>query len=310
MPEFTRREVLAAGAAAAAMPRAAVAAPLAAPPIPLVRIGFVGIGGMGSVHVRNLLAVGKAIGGVEIRALCDIRPEHAERAREWVREAGGPEPKLYTRGERDFERLAQEEDLDLVFTATPWRWHVPVMLAAMENGKHAATEVPAATTIDDCWRLVETAEATGRHAVMMENCNYGRHEMLAFHLVRLGLLGEVLHAEGGYLHDLRSVKFSDRGEGLWRRDWSRLRNANLYPTHGLGPVANCMDIGRGDRFDFLVSMSGPSRGAPGLRAGDLPRERPRARRAVPARGREPEPHPHRPGAHDHRRARHEPAAAV
>ncbi len=255
--------MLAAGGAAAAIPRALAATPaepLAAPPIPVVRIGFVGIGGMGSVHVRNLLAIGKAIGGVEVRALCDIRPAHAERAREWVREAGGPEPELYTRGERDFERLCAEEDLDLVFTATPWRWHVPVMLSAMENGKHAATEVPAATTIDDCWRLVETAERTGRHAVMMENCNYGRWEMLVFHLVRLGMFGEVLHAEGGYLHDLRTVKFSDRGEGLWRRAHSRARNANLYPTHGLGPVANCMDIGRGDRFEYLVSMSGPSRG--------------------------------------------------
>ncbi len=146
------------------------------------------------------------------------------------------------------------------FTATPWRFHVPVCLAAMENGKHAATEVPAATTIEECWQLVETAERTGRHCVMMENCNYGRWEMMVFHMVRLGIFGEVLHAEGGYLHDLREVKFANHGEGLWRRAHSRTRNANLYPTHGLGPVANCMDIGRGDRFDYVVSMSGPSRG--------------------------------------------------
>lgn len=162
---------------------------LAAPPIPTVRIGFVGVGGMGSVHVKNLLEVGRVSPGVEIRAVCDIRPEHAERAREWIREAGAPEPALYTRGERDFERMCAEEDLDLVFTATPWRFHVPVCLAAMEAGKHAATEVPAATTIEDCWALVETAERTRRHCVMMENCNYGRWEMLVFHLVRLGVLG-------------------------------------------------------------------------------------------------------------------------
>ena len=266
-PRFglTRRQVLAAGAGAAAVPalvaaQSAPATPLAAPGIPTVRIGFVGVGGMGTVHVRNLLAVGKASPGVEIRAVCDIRPEHAERARDFIQEAGGPEPALYTRGDRDFERMCAEEDLDLVFTATPWRFHVPVCLAAMENGKHAATEVPAATTIEECWQLVETAERTGRHCVMMENCNYGRWEMMVFHLVRLGIFGEILHAEGGYLHDLRDVKFADRGEGLWRRDHSRVRNANLYPTHGLGPVANCMDIGRGDRFDYLVSMSGPSRG--------------------------------------------------
>ncbi len=266
---WTRRELLAASTVAGvsglatgrrASAQAAPASLLAVDPIPTVRIGFVGVGGMGSVHVRNLLAVGKASPGVEIRAVCDIREEHAERAREWIREAGGPEPTLYTRGETDFERMCAEEDLDLVFTATPWRFHVPVCLAAMENGKHAATEVPAATTLEECWALVETAERTERHCVMMENCNYGRFEMAVFHMVRQGVFGEVLHAEGGYLHDLRGVKFSDRGEGLWRRAHSRERNANLYPTHGLGPVANCMDIGRGDRFDYLVSMSGPSRG--------------------------------------------------
>ena len=266
---WTRRDLLRASAVAGvsglgtrrtAAAQNGPAAPLAVEPIPNVRIGFVGVGGMGSVHVRNLLAVGKASPGVEIRAVCDIRPEHAERARGWIREAGGADPTLYTRGERDFERMCAEEDLDLVFTATPWRFHVPVCLAAMENGKHAATEVPAATTLEECWALVETAERTGRHCVMMENCNYGRFEMLVFHLVRQGVFGEILHSEGGYLHDLRGVKFSDRGEGLWRRAHSRARNANLYPTHGLGPVANCMDIGRGDRFDYLVSMSGPSRG--------------------------------------------------
>ena len=262
---LTRRQLLAAGAGAAVVPAlvAAQAAPaslLAAPKIPNVRIGFVGVGGMGTVHVQNLLAVGKASPGVEIRAVCDIRAEHAERARDFIREAGGPEPTLYTRGERDFERMCAEEDLDLVFTATPWRFHVPVCLAAMENGKHAATEVPAATTIEECWALVEAAQRTGRHCVMMENCNYGRWEMMVFHMVRLGIFGEILHAEGGYLHDLREVKFADRGEGLWRRAHSSARDANLYPTHGLGPVANCLDIGRGDRFDYLVSMSGPSRG--------------------------------------------------
>jgi hypothetical protein len=130
----------------------------------------------------------------------------------------------------------------------------------MRNGKNTASEVPFAMRIDDCWALVETAEAERRHCVMMENCNYDRPEMLAFHLVRRGLLGEVLHAECGYLHDLREIKFSGTGEGLWRREWSKRVNANLYPTHGLGPVANCMDINRGDRFQTIVSMSSPSRG--------------------------------------------------
>ncbi len=231
-------------------------APFAAAPIETVRIGMVGVGLQGTSHVRNFLGVD----GCEIRAVCDIVPEKAERAADLVQEAGFSRPTLYTNGERDFERLVAEEELDLIFTATPWEWHVPVCLSAMENGKHAATEVPAAYTLDDCWALVEAAERYQKHCVMMENCNYGRMEMLCFNLVRKGLLGEILHAEGGYLHDLREIKFEDRDEGLWRRAHSMQRNGNLYPTHGLGPVANCMDINRGDRFANLVSMSSPSRG--------------------------------------------------
>jgi predicted dehydrogenase len=147
----------------------------------------------------------------------------------------------------------------------------------MRHGKHAAVEVPAAMTVDDCWALVESAEKHQRHCVMMENCNYGRMEMLAFNLVRHGLFGEILHGEGGYLHDLRDIKFSTRGEGLWRRAWSQKLNGNLYPTHGLGPIANCMDINRGDRFDYLVSMSGPSRGLQNWAAEHYPPDAPQRR---------------------------------
>jgi hypothetical protein len=235
---------------------AAPESPFAVPPIENVRIGFVGVGGQGSEHVRNLIG----IDGCTIAALCDIVPERVERAQGWVEEAGFDRPVAYTRGERDFERMCAEQDLDLVFNATPWEWHVPICVSAMENGKHAATEVPAAYTIDDCWKLVESAEKYARHCVMMENVNYGRMEMMVFHMARKGLLGDIVHGEGGYLHDLREIKFSEEGEGLWRRAHAMLRNGNLYPTHGLGPVANCMDINRGDRFATLVSMSGPSRG--------------------------------------------------
>ncbi len=230
--------------------------PFAAPPMDVVRIGFVGVGGMGTVHCQNLLR----IEGARLTAICDIVPEKVTRIQDMVVEAGQPRPTGYSRGEYDFVRMCEEEDLDLVYTATPWRWHVPVCVAAMKNGKHAATEVPAAVTIDECWELVETAEALRKHCIMMENVNYGRWEMMVLHMAFLGMFGEVLHAEGGYLHDLRGIKFSSEGEGLWRRAHSWRRNGNLYPTHGLGPVANCMDINRGDRFDYLVSMSGPSRG--------------------------------------------------
>jgi predicted dehydrogenase len=156
--------------------------------------------------------------------------------------------------------MCAEEDLDLVFTATPWEWHVPVCVAAMKNGKHAATEVPAAITLDECWELVETAEKKNKHCVMQENCCYDRIELMTLNLVRQGVLGEVLHAEAGYLHDLREVKFSSQGEGLWRRAHSVKRNGNLYPTHGLGPVAQCLNINRGDQFDYIVSLSSPARG--------------------------------------------------
>lgn len=242
-----------------------------ADPIDNVRIGFVGIGGQGTGHVQSLLK----IEGCTIQAVCDIVPEKARAAQDWVEEAGFPRPAGYTRGERDFERMCAEEDLDLVINATPWEWHVPICVAAMENGKHTATEVPAAYTLDDCWKLVEVAERTGRHCVMLENVNYGRMEMMVFHMVRKGLLGEILHGEGAYLHDLREIKFAEDGEGLWRRHHSMQRNGNLYPTHGLGPIANCMDINRGDRFSNLVSMSGPSRGLQAFAKENYPEEHPK-----------------------------------
>jgi hypothetical protein len=239
--------------------------PFAAAPMEHVRIGFVGVGGMGTNHVRQLLK----LDGVEIRAVCDIREAHAERASKIIQKAWQPAPTLYTRGETNFERMCATEDLDLVFTATPWRWHVPVCVAAMKNGKHAATEVPAAVTIEECWQLVETAEKYNKHCVMMENCCYDRAEMMCLNMVR------IVHGEGGYLHDLRGVKFSKGGEGLWRRAHATRRNGNLYPTHGLGPVAQCMNINRGDRFDYLVSMSGPSHGLQLWQKEHLPPDDPR-----------------------------------
>lgn len=225
-------------------------------PIQTVRIAFVGVGGMGSAHVRNFMK----IPGVEIKAVCDIVPAKVERVQKWCVDDGRPKPAGYSAGNYDFVRLCETEELDLVFTATPWEWHVPVCLAAMKNGKHSATEVPAALTVDECWQLVETSEKLQKHCMMMENCCYDFEELMIFNMVRKGLLGEILHGEAGYLHDLRALKFTPEGEGLWRTAHSIKRNANLYPTHGLGPIAQCMDINRGDQFDYLVSMSSNSRG--------------------------------------------------
>jgi hypothetical protein len=230
--------------------------PFRVPPMETVRMGFVGVGLQGGAHVQNFLK----ISGVEIKAICDIDVPRMEEVIGWVEADGRPRPTGYGRSNTDFVRMCETEELDLVLTATPWEWHVPVCTSAMENDKHAATEVPAAYTIDDCWKLVEWSERFDKHCVMMENVNYGPAELMVLNMVRQGLFGELLHGEGGYMHDLRAIKFEDAHEGLWRRAHSMERNGNLYPTHGLGPIANCMNINRGDQFDYLVSMSSPSRG--------------------------------------------------
>ncbi|MBA3342418.1 MAG: Gfo/Idh/MocA family oxidoreductase [Gemmatimonadaceae bacterium] len=229
----------------------------AAPPLGRVRVGFVGVGHQGSTHVQNFLR----IDNVDVVAICDVTAANLARSLKTVTDAGRQQPKGYgDRGLRDFERMIGEENLDLVFTATPWEWHAPVMLAAMRAGKHAATEVPLGVNLDEVWELVETAEQTRRHCVMMENCCYDRPEMMIFNMMRQGLFGELLHAECGYLHDLRRLKLSDFYYDRWRVKHSIARNGDLYPTHGIGPVAQWMDVNRGNQFDYLVSMASKSRG--------------------------------------------------
>lgn len=225
-------------------------------PIPVVKIGFVGVGAQGSNHVRNFLN----IEGVEVKAICDVVPEKVERMQKWAVKAGQKKPAAYSNGENDFVRMCENEDLDLVFTATPWKWHVPVAKAAMKNGKHIAIEVPAALTINECWELIDYAEKYNKHCVMMENVNYGEREMLVLNMVRKGLFGEILHGEGAYNHDLRNYKTGGTLKENWRVKHSVERDGNIYPTHGLGPIANAMNINRGDRFDYLVSMSSKVRG--------------------------------------------------
>jgi len=231
---------------------------LAAPPLETVRVAYVGVGNQGSGHFRNLLR----IEGVEIKAVCDIREERILWAQEQCVKAGKPKPTGYSRGPEDFKRMCDTEDLDLVYNATPWEWHVPISVKAMETGSHAATEVPGAITLEGCWEMVETAEKYKKHCCTMENCNYDQTELMLFHMVRQGLFGELLHAECGYLHDLRGWKFGTVRSPYYPKDWrlkySIKRNGDLYPTHGLGPVAQWMDITRGNKFDYLVSMSSPS----------------------------------------------------
>ena len=230
--------------------------PFEGKPLDSVRIGMVGVGGMGTSHYNNFLQ----IEGCEIVAVSDIVPERVARAQKMSDEAGHKKPDGYSDGPNDYKQMCERDDIALIFTATPWKWHVPIMLEAMNSGKHGATEVPAALTIDDCWKLVETSEKTGRHCIMMENCNYDREEMRILNMVKKGVFGELLHAECGYLHDLRAVKHDMKGEGVWRREHSMKGNGDFYPTHGLGPVAQCLDINRGNYFDYLVSFGTKSRG--------------------------------------------------
>ncbi len=234
------------------------------------RIGIIGTGGRGTSLLRNLLGA-----DAQIKAVCDVVPEHAQNAQQLIEKAGQPSPVLYTKGDHDYENLVARDDLDLVIIATPWNWHVDMAIAAMKHGKHAATEVPAATTIEDCWRMVNTSEATQRHCMMLENCCYGYSETLVLRMINAGLLGDLLYGEGAYLHDLREELFSSKGEGLWRRALHTQRDGNLYPTHGLGPVANYMGIQRGDSFDYIVSMSSPQRGLELYREQHVPHDDPR-----------------------------------
>lgn len=227
-----------------------------APAMEKVRIGFVGVGGMGMDHVQNLLK----IQGAEIVAVCDIVEEKVIKVQDLVEKAGFKRPDGYSKGENDWQRLCEANDIDIVYNATPWKWHVPISVSAMKNGKHAVTEVPAAISIEDCWQLVETSENTGKYCIMMENCNYDKVEMLILNMVKMGLFGEMVHAECGYLHDLREVKHDLKGEGLWRRDYSMTNNGDLYPTHGLGPVMQCFDINRGNYFDTIASFGSKTRG--------------------------------------------------
>ena len=232
----------------------------------VVRVGIVGTGLRGRSVLSELLGVDH----VKIVALCDVVAEKAGRAAKMSTDKGQSAPTLYTNGPRAFEQLVARDDIDIVYTATPWEFHTPVMLAALAHGKHCAAECPIGLTLKDLWALVDASEKAQKHCLQLENCNYGYNEMLVNRMVHEGVFGEVLHAEAAYLHDLRAILFENRDEGLWRRAWHTRSNSNLYPTHGLGPVSWYLDVHAGDRFDYLVSMSTPERGLSLYREATVP----------------------------------------
>ena len=225
-------------------------------PMDRIRLGFIGVGARGPGHVSQMLMMD----GVEVKAICDLYQDWADQSAKIVTDAGQPAPAIYVGDEHEYRKLLDRDDIDAVIISTPWEWHVPMCVDAMERGKHAFTEVPAAYTIEDCWKLVDTSERTQRHCMMMENVNYGREELLCLNMCRLGVFGELLHGEAAYIHDLRGQMHSvERGTGSWRTVHYMNRNGNLYPTHGLGPVAHYMGINRGDRFDHMSSVGCNSR---------------------------------------------------
>lgn len=195
------------------------------------------------------------IPGATVVALCDLQDRYIERALKYFEKKEGKKPDTYT-GVEDWKKICERNDVDLVYVCTHWDLHAPIAVYAMEHGKHAVVEVPGAQTLEECWQLVDTAERTRRHCMLLENCNYDFFELATLNMAQQGLFGEIVHCEGAYIHDLRGEIFYPNA--YWE-DW-RLRHnteeyGNLYPTHGLGPIAHVMNIHRGDRMQRMVTVS-------------------------------------------------------
>ena len=217
-----------------------------------LNLGFIGLGGRGR-GLANLVA---SMDDVHIPAICDLHDDYLEQAANGINEAQGFLPEKYL----DYRDLLTRNDLDGVIVATNWTSHVEISLAAMRAGIYVASEVGGASSIQECWELVRTSEETGIPFMLLENCCYGREEMAVLNMVKQGLFGELIHCQCGYEHDLRS-EITRGGENRhYRLENFVHRNCDLYPTHGIGPIAKMLDINKGNRFISLVSMSSKSRG--------------------------------------------------
>lgn len=239
-----------------------------------VRVGLIGVGARGQGHLNLCLHRQD----VDVVAICDPDTKWAiPKSRDLISKAYGGKKKVaeYTNGDEDFRNMLKRDDIDAVIIATPWEWHTIQAVAAMKAGKSPAVEVCGASDIQECWELVNTSEETGVPVFGMENVCYRRDVMAVLHMVRQGLFGELTHLQGGYQHDLRGVKFNNgqqlygggvefgekaMSEAKWRTNHSVHRNGDLYPTHGLGPVANMININRGNRLISLSSVATKSRG--------------------------------------------------
>lgn len=227
---------------------------LTAEPIETVRVGFIGLGSRGKSAVYRYTF----LEGVEIKALCDLKEDFVKQAQQTVTSKKLKSAEEYV-GENSWKKLCEREDIDLVYICTDWLNHTAMAVYAMEHGKHVAVEVPAAMTIEDCWKLVDTAEKTRKHCMMLENCCYDFFELNTLNMAQQGVFGEIVHGEGAYIHDLRDKNFSpsDKNgyQGMWRLKFNEAHTGNPYPTHGLGPICQVMNIHRGDKMNYLVSVS-------------------------------------------------------
>lgn len=227
----------------------------AADPIKKVRVGIIGLGNRGNtlLEMFQYLVENKV---AEVISLSDISEEKVNKAAEKLAIWQTKKPVLYHKSKSEWEKLAKRDDIDLVIIATPWDLHTPMAIYCMQNGKHVGSEVPVASTIEDCWKIIETAEHTQKHCMMMENCNYNEEELWVLNMIKEGVFGDITHTEGAYLHDLRALMLHDTYyEGQWRLHEHAERNGNFYTTHGLGPISFYLGIGRGDTFSHLTSMS-------------------------------------------------------
>ncbi|MCZ2073921.1 MAG: Gfo/Idh/MocA family oxidoreductase [Bryobacteraceae bacterium] len=274
---WNRREFVGAGLLGAANLFASQAkAPLTRP----LRVGFIGIGARGTGLLRTVLK----FPDVTVPAVCDINESALARAASMVEKAGQKPPEGYGNGIDDWKRLVARDDLDAVINAGPWELHAPMSVETMRAGKYAATEVPAAVTVEQCWDMVNASEQTGMPCMILENVCYFRNSLLILNMIRQGLFGELTHCEGGYQHDVRGAFLSRGGERgpageiTWRGMHAVRNNGNLYPTHPLGPIAWWLDINRGDRFTHLTSMSSKSRGINKYASDNYGADHPNARR--------------------------------
>lgn len=222
-----------------------------APKIDTVRVGVIGLR-RGDNHIKALVQ----IEGVEIRAICDKNPLQAEKAMRWF-EGTDHRPEIYTDGEDEWKKLCDRKDLDLIFVCTPIPMHAQMSIYAMRQGKHVCSEVAAAWTMEECWELVKTAEETQKHFMMMENYSYMDFHLVTINMAYKGFYGDIVHAEGAYNTSKEHNCFSKTmySDMWWLREYGQRRGI-IYPTHGLGPIATCLDINRGDRMDYLVYVEG------------------------------------------------------